>query len=112
MKIAGIDFPVPLLNALCDGELVIFAGAGVSMGEPARLPDFKHLAKMIAQGTGETLPCGYPIDRFLGGLQHEGVKVHERAAEILFRENLKATELHSESAKVLFRYRAGSHRHH
>ena len=106
MKIAGIDFPVPLLNALCDGELVIFAGAGVSRGEPARLPDFKHLAKMIAQGTGETLPCGYPIDRFLGGLQHEGVKVHERAAEILFRENLKATELH----RNLLRFYSGTER--
>ena len=94
MKIAEIDFPIDLLNALRDDELVIFAGAGVSMGEPACLPSFKHLAKMIAKGTGETLPCRYPIDQFLGGLQHEGVKVHERAAEILFREDLKATELH------------------
>ena len=40
MRIAGIDFPVPLLNALRDGELVVFAGAGVSMGEPASLPSF------------------------------------------------------------------------
>ena len=55
MKIAGIDFPIDLLNALRDDELVIFAGAGVSMGEPACLPNFEHLAKMIAEGTGKTL---------------------------------------------------------
>ena len=94
MKIAKINFPAPLLNALRDGKLVVFAGAGVSMGEPACLPSFKHLAKMIAEGTGEVLRCGDPIDHFLGKLQHEGVKVHERAAEALFREDLEPTELH------------------
>ncbi len=94
MKIAGIDFPIDLLNALRDGKLVVFAGAGVSMGQPAYLPSFKHLAKMIAEGTGKTLHCGDPIDHFLGKLQHEGVKVHERAAEALFRGELEPTELH------------------
>ena len=94
MKIAGIDFSVDLLNALRDDKLVVFAGAGVSMGEPAYLPSFKRLAKTIAKGTGKTLHCGDPIDDFLGKLQDEGVKVHERAAEALTRENLKAAELH------------------
>ena len=94
MKIAEIDFPVRLLNDLRDDKLVVFAGAGVSMGEPAYLPSFKHLAKTIAEGTGETLHCRDPIDHFLGRLQDEGVKVHERAAEALVRENLKTTELH------------------
>ena len=94
MKIAGIDFPKPLINALHDGELVIFAGAGVSMGEPACLPNFKHLAKTIAEGTGETLTAGEEIDHFLGRLQHGKVKVHERAAEVLAQDNLKFTELH------------------
>ena len=94
MRIAEINFPGPLLNALRDGELVVFAGAGVSMGEPAYLPNFKHLAKMIAKGTGKALQDGEEIDRFLGRLQHEEVKVHERAAEILSRDGLKATELH------------------
>ena len=94
MKIAGIDFPKPLIDALHDGELVIFAGAGVSMGEPAYLPNFEHLAKAIATGTGKTLRDGEEIDHFLGRLQHDGVKVHERAARILSRGGLKATELH------------------
>ena len=94
MKIAGINFPEALINALHDGELVIFAGAGVSMGEPVRLPNFKYLAKTIAEGTGETLRAGEEIDHFLGRLQDGKVKVHERAAEELDQDNLKSTELH------------------
>ena len=94
MKIAGIDFPIDLLNALRDGKLVVFAGAGVSRGEPARLPNFEHLAQMIAEGTGEGLQDGETIDRFLGRLQHGHVKVHERAAEILSPDGLEPTELH------------------
>ena len=93
MKIANIDFPKPLLNALRDGELVIFAGAGVSMGEPACLPSFKNLANKIAEGTGKTLQDGEP-DRFLGQLQDEGVKIHDLAARELSPPGLKATDLH------------------
>ncbi len=94
MKIANIDFPKPLLNALRDGELVVFAGAGVSMGEPACLPSFKDLANKIAKGTGKTLQDREPIDRFLGRLQHDGVKVHTLAAKNLSPPGLKATDLH------------------
>ena len=94
MRIAEINFPAPLLNALRDGKLVVFAGAGVSMGEPACLPSFKHLAQTIARGGVQELQDGEEIDRFLGRLQHEGVKVHERAAEMLSRDALEPTELH------------------
>lgn len=94
MKIADIDFPKPLLNALRDGELVVFAGAGVSMGKPACLPNFKTLADIIAQGTGKALQEGEPIDRFLGRLQRDGVKVHRLAKEVLSPADLKATDLH------------------
>ena len=94
MRIAEINFPGPLLNALRDGELVVFAGAGVSMGEPACLPNFKHLAQTIAREGFHDLEDGEEIDRFLGRLQYGDVKVHERAAEALFRDGLEPTELH------------------
>ena len=94
MKIAGIDFPSPLLSALRNGELVVFAGAGVSMGKPACLPSFKELADKIAQGTGEVLQKGESEDRFLGRLHDKGVKVHERAVRELSRNNPKPTALH------------------
>ncbi len=94
MKIGNIDFSKPLLNALRDGELVVFAGAGVSMGEPACLPSFKDLANKIAEGTGKTLQDREPIDRFLGRLQHNRVKVHTLAAKKLSLPGLQATDLH------------------
>ena len=94
MKIADIDFPEPVLAALRDGKLVIFAGAGVSMGEPSRLPNFPDLARGVAAGTGQTLQKSEPVDRFLGRLQHAGVEVHALAAQALSREDLKPTELH------------------
>ena len=100
MKIANIDFPKPLLNALRDGKLVVFAGAGVSMGEPACLPSFEALAHRIAKGTGKTLQDGEPIDRFLGRLQHDGVDVHARAARELSPPDLKATDLHRDLLRL------------
>ena len=102
MKIAEIDFPSPLLSALRDGELVIFAGAGVSMGEPACLPSFKELAEKIAQGTDKRLQDGETEDRFLGRLHDKGkgVKVHELAVRELSRNNPKPTDLHRDLLRL------------
>ncbi len=94
MKIAGIQFPEPLLAALRDGRLVVFAGAGVSMGAPARLPSFTDLTRLIATGTGKALQEGEPEDCFLGKLQHARIDVHKRAARALTRDGLAPTVLH------------------
>ena len=110
MKIADIDFPQPLLKALLDDDLVVFAGAGVSMGEPARLPNFKCLADKVARGTGEHLCNDENADTFLGRLAEKGVQVHSKAAQELSRDDLEATDLHrsllrlypgSESARIV-----------
>ena len=58
--------PHPILNALRDSKLVVFAGAGVSMGEPACLPNFEKLANKIAGGTGEAQKQNEHTDNFLG----------------------------------------------
>ncbi len=83
MKISGVDFPIELLKSLRDGELVVFAGAGVSVGPPACLPMFSGLAEEIARGTREVRGKDEPEDRFLGRLQDTGVHVHEIAAQVL-----------------------------
>ena len=100
MIISGIDFPQPVLNSVRSGDLVIFAGAGVSMGAPANLPDFKALTKAIAQGTGESLRCGEPEDRFLGRLGYQGIDVHKRAAEQLSGDHILPTPLHIDLLKL------------
>ena len=94
MKIAGVDFPESLLNALRNGRVVVFAGAGVSMGPPAGLPDFRRLAEQVAEGTGQSIGDAETEDRFLGRLKDLGTDVHRRAAEILQRNNPEPTALH------------------
>lgn len=78
MKLSGIDFPKTLLDALSNDSLVIFAGAGVSMGDPANLPDLKRLTETIAEGTGKILSKNKPEDQFLGELKHSGVEPTDR----------------------------------
>ena len=103
MRISGVDFPVELVNSLRDGTLVVFAGAGVSMGEPSRLPDFSGLAWEIAQVTGITQFPDEPVDRFLGRLLDEGVSVHELSVGRLSGDGIEPTALHRD----LFRLFAG-----
>ena len=95
-----IQFPKPLKAALRDGRLVVFAGAGVSKGEPACLPDFRSLACRIAKGTGSTLTPGEPVDQFLGRLHQNGSNVHELAAHELSGDDLAPTELHRDLLRL------------
>ena len=98
MRIEGIEFPEAMCTALRNGELVIFAGAGVSMGEPAGLPSFVDLAKSVADGTGFGLD--EPVDRFLGRLEHRGVDVRARAAQALSSKDSRPTDLHLSSLRL------------
>src|SRR5262245_22902292 len=50
MRISGVDFPEQLLASRRKSELVIFAGAGVSIPAPSNFPNFKTLAEQIAPG--------------------------------------------------------------
>ena len=101
MKLGLLDFPSALIAALRDHQLVVFAGAGVSLGEPACLPDFKTLAKQIAQGTGESPGNDEPEDRFLGRLKtDQRVQVHELAAQQLKARCPRATELHRDLLRL------------
>ena len=101
MRISGIDFPSPLIDALRNDNLVIFAGAGVSVGTPACLPDFRSLAEIIAEGTGESLREGEREDRFLGRLCDDiGVDVYMRAVEALSRGQPAPTDLHRDLLRL------------
>ena len=61
MEFSGIEFPNQLIKSLQNGTCIIFAGAGVSMYQPANLPNFKDLARRL---TGQE-PVE-PFDSFLG----------------------------------------------
>lgn len=94
-----VDIPDEVLNALEAGQLVVFAGAGVSMGAPSNLPDFDGLAEQIAAGSLARREAE-PIDRFLGRLERNGVQVHKRAAAILSPSGSEPTRLHHAVASL------------
>ena len=100
MRLAGVDFPRRLTEALESDELVVFAGAGVSMGTPANLPNFERLATAIAAGTGQAQQESEPVDRFLGRLKSRGTNVHERAADALREGTPEPTALHGDLLRL------------
>ncbi|MGH9199000.1 MAG: SIR2 family protein, partial [Acidimicrobiia bacterium] len=69
-----VDLPQALLTAQRDGRLVVFAGAGVSMGPPSNLPGFEQLAHAVAGGV-LTRKEGETLDAFLGRVEQQGVNV-------------------------------------
>lgn len=97
-KLGAINFDDCILDALRDDRLVIFAGAGVSMGPPSNLASFWKLTRDIAQGTG--LAPSEPLDRFLGRLQHSSVAVHERAAQLLSPVGSSPNALHHDMLRL------------
>ena len=73
-----VNIPSEIFEALEEGKLVIFAGAGVSMDSPSGLPSFSDLASQIGDGCA-SIKKGEAIDRYLGRLQNDGVGVHSLA---------------------------------
>lgn len=99
-RLGPIDFDDGILDALRDDKLVVFAGAGVSMGAPSNLPSFNKLANDIAVGTGYKADANEPLDRFLGQLHHNRVVVHERAAQLLSLPESAPTALHRDLLRL------------
>lgn len=100
MRCGLIDIPENLLDAIKNDRLVVFVGAGVSMGAPSLLPSFKKLTEDLASGTGHTPAENEPFDRFLGKLDHQGTALHERAAGLLTREDIQPTLLHRDILRL------------
>jgi len=97
-KLGAIEFDQCILDALRDHRLVIFAGAGVSVGPPSNLASFWKLTCDIAQGTG--LDPSEPLDRFLGQLHHRNVDVHDCAAQLLSPEGRAPNALHHDLLRL------------
>ena len=92
MKFGALEFDASIVEALRNGTLVVFAGAGISMGEPANMPDFVQLALQIAGG--KCRENNEPPERFLGRLYRSGMNVYKAAAEKLDIQGRKPNQLH------------------
>lgn len=93
MNINGVNFPNRIIEALHKNKLVVFAGAGVSMGEPANLPDFRELATQIAKNWGLEPPKDKDLDYFLGKLNISEQVIRNRAIQ-LGTKNLISSLVH------------------
>lgn len=97
-RLGNLDFDDRILDAIKGNKLVVFAGAGVSMGPPSNLDSFWKLAEKISGNT--RLTPSLPLDRFLGVLQHRGVAVHERAVELLSPDGSTPNDLHRDLIRL------------
>src|SRR6266550_6618456 len=79
MKVApSLTIPDELERARNAAELVVFAGAGVSMGPPANLPSFLELAREIADPPLILRPEDEEaLDRYLGRAERAKINVQE-----------------------------------
>ena len=77
-----VDLPQTLITAQREGRLVVFAGAGVSMGPPSNLPSFGALADAVGAGV-LAQKGGEPFDAFLGRLEQAGVDVQVRTRALV-----------------------------
>ena len=93
----GVRLPDEIRIALDEGQLVIFAGAGVSVPPPSKLPLFNGLASQICGG--KAVAVGRE-DRILGKLARDGTDVHAAAARILYNEDTQPTQLHGEILRL------------
>src|SRR5277367_330280 len=103
--IRGVDFPQSLIDAHKAGTLVLFVGAGASMGPPSYLPNFEQLVERVRDESALTSVIGDvkggPLDEILGRMQDDhGVPVHECVARHIRRPGSLPNSTHAAIAKL------------
>lgn len=68
MRYGPIDIPKQVIDALADGSLAVFAGAGVSYDPPSNYPDFVGLAKEARAALDFADDRYEPVDQYFGRL--------------------------------------------
>ena len=100
MRIRKVDFDERLINAQRDNSLVVFAGAGVSMGPPSNYPSFNGLTQDIAKWASQEWREREPNEHFLGRLDRQGIKVHERVVDLLSSPESSPKPVHEDLLKL------------
>lgn len=94
-----VRLPRQLLKAQEEGNLVIFAGAGVSQGSPSNLPSFPGLVDEVTP-PGREKKREETEDQFLGRLAADDVKVHRLVADYIANAESEPTELHRDLLRL------------
>ena len=93
MRLHDVDLPQPVIDAQKRGELVLFAGAGVSIDAPSKYPNFLDLATELG-GTAYPIRDHELIDRYVGRLSEHGIAVHDRVKNRLSDPRSRPNHLH------------------
>ena len=110
----NVEIPDDLVDAQESGNLVIFAGAGVSRPDPSSLPTFPGLVDQIGERHGRTRPKLTDDDRAAGKTKEsldavlnrwaaEGIEVHQTCQELLTPPESVPCSLHHDSWTILKR---------
>lgn len=100
MHFGELNVPDALVDALREDRLVLFAGAGVSVGAPSSLPGFEGLIKKLEKRTFRDRRSGESFEQYLGRLFDEGVPVHKMVRDELDRPLSFPTPIHCESLRL------------
>ncbi|MDE0115149.1 MAG: DUF4020 domain-containing protein [bacterium] len=96
-----VEVPGELVSAHAEGRLVLFVGAGASIGPPSGLPTFRELAETLCEESQELPPeDGVAIDKVLGNLKGKGVDVHQRVKAIIDNDESSPNDLHKAIADL------------
>ena len=93
MRLHDVDLPQAVIDAQKRGELVLFAGAGVSIDAPSNYPNFLDLATELG-GMAYPIRDHELIDRYLGRLAEHGIAVHDRVKHRLSDPRSHPNHLH------------------
>jgi Domain of unknown function (DUF4020)/SIR2-like domain len=99
MRFHDVDLPQVLIDAQRRGELVLFAGAGVSMDAPSSYPNFRDLATELG-GAAYPIDDHELIDRYLGRLVENGIPVHDRVKNRLSDPFSRPNHLHESIVRL------------
>jgi hypothetical protein len=99
MRFQDVDLPQVVIDAQKRGELVLFAGAGVSMDAPSSYPNFLDLATELG-GTAYPKEKDELIDRYLGRLVEKGIPVHQRVKSRLSDPKSRPNHVHDSIIRV------------
>jgi hypothetical protein len=106
-QFGGLEVHEDLIEAQKKGNLVVFAGAGVSVGPPSCLPTFDGLIRKLEEWSGETrkretiraygaeFETLERFEQYLGRLEdQEDVEFRPQVRQMIGREDSEPTDLH------------------
>lgn len=104
MQFAGVDIPEKLVEAAKNGNLVVFAGAGVSKQKPLELPLFDELVSAIKEKV-DLADClrprgdGEAAEKYLDYLEEQHCDIRSACCEVL-EVHGESTSLHWELSRL------------